>query len=198
LAAVSVSNPRRQQFRRLRQAGKRALGAVGLLVAAIAIAAAGAQISALVVLVAAGGLALASRHALRLAGRSRIGADSEADVRRLLQALTNDGWSVRHAIDWAGSGDLDHVARTPSGLGFVIETKTRTFSAAHVERTVRAARWLGLRRRRYPAGVVAVICVTRPAGVERVEAGVLFVSLDRLVPTLRRHARERHDATAAP
>src|SRR3954464_3757247 len=192
-----MSHPRRQQLTRLVPGATRASGAVlCLLLALLAISAGqGALGSALAA--AAPLLERASRHQLNGANRSRIGAESEVAVRRSLAVLAGEGWRIRHALDWAGRGDLDHVARAPAGLGFVIETKTRTYSAAHVERTVLAARWLARRRRRHPAGVVAVICVICPAGVEHVEAGVLFVSVDRLVSVLRRLAREQHDARAA-
>ena len=43
--------------------------------------------------------------------------ESEADVRRVLERLVRDGWQVRHAVDWPGRGDLDHVVRAPSGIG---------------------------------------------------------------------------------
>ena len=56
--------------------------------------------SSLALLVLAGGLAAASRRALHLAARSRVGAESEAEVRRVLERLVRDGWQVRHAVDW--------------------------------------------------------------------------------------------------
>jgi hypothetical protein len=192
-----MSYPRRQQIARLACGVTRAAGAVLCLLSALLSVSAGQRALGSALAVAAGLLALASRHQLNLANRSRIGADSEVAVRRSLAVLAREGWRIRHALDWAGRGDLDHVARAPSGLGFVIETKTRSYSAAHVERTLRAARWLARRRRRYPAGVIAVICVTRPTGLERVESAVLLVSVDRLVPMLRRLALGRTDGTAA-
>ena len=121
---------------------------------------------------------------MRLAGRSRVGADSEAQVRQALEPLQCGGWSVRHAADWPGRGDLDHVVRSPRGMGFVIETKTLRCSRKHVERTIDAARWLARRRRRYPRGVMPVVCVTRARRIERAQDGALVVSLDRLVDAL--------------
>ena len=44
------------------------------------------------------------------------------------------GWRVTRTVDWPGRGDLDHVLRSPSGKGFVIETKTLRYSRAHVVR----------------------------------------------------------------
>lgn len=130
--------------------------------------------------------ALASHHSLRLAGRSRVGAESEALVRRVLEPLTREGWHVEHAVDWPDRGDLDHVLRSPSGMGFVIETKTLRYTRAHRSRTADSARWLTRRRWRYPGGVCPVVCVTRARRVEHIEEEVLVVSLDRLMPALRR------------
>ncbi len=130
-------------------------------------------------------LGLASRRALRLAERSRVNAESEAQVRRALKPLAAEGWRIRHAVDWPGRGDLDHVVRSPSGMGFVIETKTLRYSHAHLARTIDATRWLARRRRHYPRGVVPVVCVARARSLERPVGTLLIVSLDRLLPALR-------------
>ena len=149
--------------------------------------AAGANQAALAILLvlASGALTLASRQALRLARRSRVGAVSEAQVRRALNPLTRAGWQVPHALDRPGGGDLDHLVRSPSGIGFVIETKTLRYSPAHVARTIQAARWLALRRRHYPCVVVPVICVVRARSLEHADGNLLIVSLDRLLPAIR-------------
>jgi hypothetical protein len=97
-----------------------------------------------------------------------------------------EGWRVAHAVDWPGRGDLDHVLRSPSGICFVIETKTLRYSRAHVSRTVDAARWLAREQRRYPCGVLPVVCVTRARRIERFEEEALVVSLDCLTTALRR------------
>jgi hypothetical protein len=115
-----------------------------------------------------------------------VGAESEAQVRRALKALAREGWCVAHAVDWPGRGDLDHVVRSPSGMGFVIETKTLRYTRVHLARTVDSARWLARRCWRYPAGVCPVICVTRARRTEHIEEEVLVVSLDLLMPALRR------------
>jgi len=48
------------------------------------------------------------------------------------------------------------------------------------------ALWLDRRRRRWcRRGALPVLCVVRARGLERVEGGVLVVSLDRLAPALR-------------
>ena len=183
-----MSHPRQQQFARLLRSATRSVGALVALAVAPLAAGAGTTALALALLVVACLLLVAARHEWRVARRNGLGADSETAVRRSLAALTTEGWRVRHGVDWPGGGDLDHVVRAPSGVGFVIETKTARYSAAHLERTARAARRLARRRRRYPRGVLAIVCVTRSRGIEHLEAGVLVVSLDHLVPALRRAA----------
>ena len=183
---MTVSYPRRQQLRRLRHAGARALEAAFALGVAVMFAWTGDAALAFAALLVAAVLSLDGAHALRLAARSRVGAESEAEVRRALEPLTREGWHVEHAVDWPGGGDLDHVVRAPSGVGFVIETKTRRYTRAHLRRTADAARRLARRRRRYPRGVRPVICVTRARCVARVEGTVLVVSADVLMATLAR------------
>jgi hypothetical protein len=131
-------------------------------------------------------LGLRARHWLSLAGRSRVGARSEDEVRRALEPLREHGWRLRHAVAWAGRGDIDSVVIAPSGVGFAIETKTRTYDHRQLGRVLEQARWLGRRRRRwYRRGALAVLCVVRAAGVERYEHGVLVVAIDRLVCVLQ-------------
>ena len=165
---MTVSYPRRQQLRRLRRAGARALEAAVALAVAVMFAWTGDAALAFAALLLAAVLSLDGADALRLAARSRVGAESEAKVRRALEPLTREGWLVEHAVDWPGGGDLDHVVRAWSGVGFVIETKTRRYTRAHL----RAHRGCGAparaRRRHYPRGVRPVICVTRARCVARV------------------------------
>jgi len=111
LSAVSVSYPRRQQLRRLMRAARLAASAAIASVATGLLASAGYVGPAVSLGAVAIALGLFSRRALRLAGRSRVGAESEMQVRRALEPLTGEGWQVRHAIDWPGGGDLDHVVR---------------------------------------------------------------------------------------
>jgi len=132
------------------------------------------------------GLGLHARHWLVLAGRSRVGARSEDEVQRALERLEGEGWRLRHSLPWRGRGDIDSVAIAPTGVAFAIETKTRTFDARHVAGVREMALWLHRRRRRWSRrGSFPVICVVRARGLERVDGGVLIVSLDRLVPALR-------------
>ena len=185
---VRASYPRQQQLRRLRHAAARALQAAASLLAAAKLANLGQPALASAALLLAALLSLDGSRALRRARRSRIGAESEALVRRALKPLERDGWRVRHALDWAGAGDLDHVVRAPSGAGFLIETKTLRYTPAHVARTMHAARWLSRHRQRYSLGVCPVICLARGRGIDRFEDGVRVVSLDRIAPALQREA----------
>jgi hypothetical protein len=203
---MSPSAARRQQWRRLRTAAARAVRAALVLGLAAVTASAGYAALAIALAVVATALGVASRRSLRLAGRSRVGAASEALVRSALMSLELEGWRVRHALDWPGRGDLDHVVRAPSGIGFLVETKTLRWERKHVARVASSARWLSRRRWRYPGGVRPVICIARARHVERVESDVLVVSLDRLVSALRRtggppsptrSARRAHEVRAS-
>jgi hypothetical protein len=107
-----------------------------------------------------------------------------------LTKLTGRGWVVMNRVRWPAGGEVDHLVRSPTGLGFAIETKTRTFSEEHLRRTAATAHWGALRRRRYPYGVVPVLCVVRARSVEGRHDDVVVVSLDRLLAVLERLARE--------
>jgi hypothetical protein len=73
-----VNYARRQQYRRLSHAGKAALGSVVAGLLGLAVASAGAAALGGLLLLMAVGLGLYARHWLSLAGRSRVGARSEA------------------------------------------------------------------------------------------------------------------------
>jgi Holliday junction resolvase-like predicted endonuclease len=189
LGSMVVSYPRIQQLRRLRRAGVRWTQAGLSLAGALALATAGLFDPAVVLLALALVLSADGAHAAKLAKRSAVGADSEAAVRRALAALRRQGWTVQHGVYWPGGGDIDHVVRSPRGLGFAIETKTRSYDPSDLARTAATARWLA-RRRRFPRGVHPVLCRVRVPSQETVEADVLVVSLSRLVRGLRRLADE--------
>jgi hypothetical protein len=88
------------------------------------------------------------------------------------------------------------VAIAPTEVAFAIETKTRTFDGQHVARVQAMANWLQDRRRRWcPHGALAVLCVVHARRLERVEAGVLIMSLDQLVEALRTAAGTRKRPT---
>jgi hypothetical protein len=153
---------------------------------ALALASAGALSFAGVVAVVAVAVGLYARRWLRLAERSRIGARSEDEVRRALVPLEAEGWRLRHSLPWQGPGDIDSLAIAPSGVAVVIETKTRTYNAGHLARVLEQAAWLARRRRRWCRnGVLAMLCLVRARGVERVEGDVIVASIDRLTTTVR-------------
>jgi Holliday junction resolvase-like predicted endonuclease len=192
-----VNYARRQQYRRLSHAGRAALGSVVAGLLGLVIASAGAAALAAALLLAALALGLDARHWLSLAGRRRVGARSEDEVQRALAPLRANGWRLRHSLRWRRQGDIDTVAIAPTGVAVAIETKTRTYDARHLTRVREQATWLSRRRRRWSRRrALAVLCLVRVRGVERVEQDVLVVSIDRLRPLLRAAARIRSDSGA--
>jgi hypothetical protein len=174
-----------------------AMASAGTGLLALAAIGVGAISAAGVLLVLALGSGLYARHWISLAGRSRVGARSEDEVRRVLEHLQAEGWRLRHSLPWQGQGDIDSVAIAPSGIAVAIETKTRTYDGRHLARVRAQAVWLLRRRRRWcRAGALAVLCVAGGRGVARVEDEVLVVSLDRLVPVLRAAAGTCHPGPA--
>jgi len=143
-----VNYARRQQYRRLRRtvAAGVASAATGLM--ALALVSVGAISLAVLLLLTAVGLALCSRHWLRLARRSAVGAKAEEEVKRALMALEREGWRLRHSLAWRGRGDIDSVAMAPTGIAFVVETKTRAYDDRHLAGVREQAAWLSRRRRR--------------------------------------------------
>jgi Nuclease-related domain len=181
-----VNYARRQQYRRLSHAGRAALGSVVAALLGLVVASAGAAPLAGLLLLTAVGLGICARHWLSLAGRSRVGARSEDEVQRALAHLEAEGWRLRHSLPWQGRGDIDSVAIAPTGVAVAIETKTRTYDVHHLARVHEQAVWLSRRRRRWCRhGVLAVLCLVRVRGVQRVEDDVLVVSVDRLMLAMR-------------
>jgi hypothetical protein len=177
---------RRQQYRRLSRAGTAAAASIAAALLALVLASVGAISLAGLLLLTAVALGLYTRHWLGLARRSRVGAQSEDEVRRVLAALEAEGWRVRHGLRWQGRGDVDSVAIAPGGIGFAIETKTRSYDDRHLVRVREQAAWLSRRPRRWcRRGALPVLCVVRDRGVQRWEQGALVVSIDRLRSTLR-------------
>jgi hypothetical protein len=184
--AHRVNYARRQQYRRLSHAGKAALASAVAALLGLVGASAGAPALAGLLLLTAVGLGLYARHWLSLARRSRVGARSEDEVQRALAHLQAEGWRLRHSLPWQGRGDIDSVAIAPTGVAVAIETKTRSYDARHLARVHEQAVWLSRRRRRWCRhGVLAVLCLVRERGVQRVEGDVLVVSIDRLMPAVR-------------
>ena len=128
--------------------------------------------------------------ALRRAGRSRVGAVSEARVRRALDPLRAEGWRVAHGVRWRVGGDIDHVVCSPNGLGFAIETKTRRYSRAQLaahggDRALAGPSPTAVPARR-AAGAVRGLRPPCPGDRARVR----IVSLDGLLDALRAAAVE--------
>jgi hypothetical protein len=188
---LRVNYPRRQQYRRLSRAGRSALASVAAVFLGLLLVRVGFGLPGGLLLGAAFVIGLRARHWLALAGRSRVGARSEDEVRRTLAPLQEHGWRLRHGLRWQGDGDIDSVAIAPTDLGFAIETKTRTYDRRHLGRVGAQATCLGRHRRRWcPRGALPVLCVVRATTAERYEHGVLVVSIDRLVPVLCEIANE--------
>jgi hypothetical protein len=162
------------------------MGSVAAGLLALVVGSPGAPPLTGLLLLTAIGLGLYARHWLALAGRSRVGARAEDDVQRALAPLRAEGWRLRHSLPWQGRGDIDSVAIAPSGIAIAIETKTSTYDRRHLARVGEQAAWLARRRRRWArSGALAVMCLVRARGVERVEDDVLVVSIDRLTYVLR-------------
>jgi Nuclease-related domain len=174
-----MNHPRRIQLRLVVRSVIHGAIACGLLLSAAAplvedVEEVGAGLGVL-----AAAFALRSRRAFCSFERYRVGAESEQRVARALNALSGDGWTVRHSVDWTGPGDIDHVIRAAHTV-FAIETKTKRYTPAHLARIQRAARPLG---RRHRAAPVLVMCAARR--VRCYEGAVLVVSVDQLVGALR-------------
>jgi Nuclease-related domain len=181
-----VNYARRQQYRRISHAGKAGLGSVIAALFGLVMTSAGVPALGGPLLLPAVFLGLYARRWLSLARRSRVGARSEDEVQRALAPLQAEGWRLRHSLSWQGGGDVDSVAIAPTGVAVVIETKTRTYDARHLARVHEQAAWLSRRRRRWCRhGVLAVLCLVRARGVQRIEDDVLVVSIDRLMPAVR-------------
>lgn len=174
-----MNHPRRQQHRRLFHAGRLALVGAAAALLGLYLTAAGAPVVGALLLALAVTLGFRARHWLSLAARSGIGARSEDEVQRTLDPLRREGWRVCPSVAWRDGGDVDSVVVAPSGLGFAVETKTRSYDERDLRRVREQAVWLGRRWRIREA--VPVLCVVRAVGIELFESGVLVVSIDRLV-----------------
>jgi hypothetical protein len=193
-----VNYARRQQYRRLTRASEAGIGAVVAALLGLWAASVSAGVVAGCLLIVATALGLCARHWFSLARRSRVGAQSEDAVQRALAPLQAEGWRLRHSLPWQGRGDIDSVAIAPTGIAIAIETKTRTYEAHHFARVREQAGWLSRRRRRWARnGALAVMCLVRAPGVERVEHDVLVVSIDRLTHVLHVAAGMGPDARSA-
>ncbi len=119
----SVNFAHRQQYRRLMRAVMASAGCAAVAMLGLLAAGAGAVTLDGLLLLAAGALGIRARRWLALAGRSRVGAQSEDEVQRALARLEGEGWRLRHSLPWRRPGDIDSIAIAPSGVAFAIETK---------------------------------------------------------------------------
>jgi hypothetical protein len=77
-------------------------------------------------------------------------------------------------------------ARGACGIAFAIEVKTGSSARGQLARVRSMAVLLSRRRRRWcRRGALPVLCVVRARAVERIDDGVLIVTLDRLLGALR-------------
>jgi hypothetical protein len=116
------------------------------------------------------------------------GAGAVSAAGAILVLAVGLGLYARHWLSLAerSRGDIDSLAIAPTGVAYVVETKTRTYDPRHLARVREQAAWLSRRRRRWcRRGALPVVCLVRPRGIERVEREVLVLSIDRLIPVLR-------------
>ena len=180
---TQLSYPRRQQRLWARKATLYELAGTALFVAAFVALGTGRAALAAVAFPAGCALITAYTSAAGRAARHRIGADSEQLVRDTLDQLDPHAYTVTHGARWHPGGDIDHLVRTPDGLGICIETKTLTFDPTHLDRLRRQADWTA-GRRGYPRGVLPVMCVARRRGCQTLADGVLIVSPARLLDAI--------------
>jgi Nuclease-related domain len=175
-----MSYPRRQQQVWARKATLYEVAGTALFVAAFVALGTGRAVLAAVAFPAGCALITAYTSAAKPAARHRIGADSEQLVHDTLERPLPHGYTITHGARWRAGGDIDHLVRTPDGLALCIETKTRTFDQAHLERLRRQAD-SAARERRFPRGVLPVLCVARERDLQLLQDGILIVSPDQLL-----------------
>lgn len=178
-----MSYPRRQQRVWARKATAYEVAGTALFVAGFVAIGTGRAVLAAVAFPAGCALTTAYTTAAQRATRNRIGADSEQLVQDTLERLRPHGYTIIHGSRGPAGGDIDHLVRTPDGLGFCIETKTLTFDQAHLERLRRQADWSS-RRPGYRRGMLPVMCVARAQDSQMLADGVLIVSPDRLLDAI--------------
>ena len=119
---------------------------------------------------------------------SRVGVRRKVPGGRCdcLRACDDPRRGLRSALGGGpGVGDIDNAMISPNGeVAFAVETKTRTVLAEHLRRVYQQATWL-CRRHRCRHGAVPVLVPAERRNLERFERGVLIVSPDRLLASLR-------------
>jgi hypothetical protein len=61
--------------------------------------------------------------------RTQRGLDAQLAIRDLLRTLDSEGWITEYSMPDPRGGDIDHVAKSPSGRVFVIETKSGSWAS---------------------------------------------------------------------
>ena len=182
-----MNYPRRQQLRRLSHAAEAATASAAAALLGFVTAGAGAQTAAAVLLLSAAGLALYARHWLSLAGRSGVGARSEDEVRRRARAASGGRVAAAALAALAGARGHRLVGDRAERRGVRDRDQDEGVRRSPSRSGADQAAWLSRRRRRWcRRGAVAVVCLVRARGVQRLERDVLVVSIDRLIPALRR------------
>jgi Nuclease-related domain len=67
------------------------------------------------------------------------GAHAEESVGVMLNELRREGWILMHDVEQKYEGNIDHIAWSPKGGVFLIETKARRYEAAHLTKVKRQA-----------------------------------------------------------
>jgi hypothetical protein len=162
-----------------------AAGALGLVLAylAVFVADAGALQALLLIGAVAGGLA--ARELLGKGTRHRAGAGGERSVGDALRGLEGHGWRVEHSVAKPHGGDVDHVAHGPHGELFTIETKTRASGAKELDQARSHARWAA---RHYKTVAIPVLCVTNRPQRPTLREGVWCTDVRRLPDVLTSRA----------
>jgi len=155
---------------------------LGLIAAPLLSAADGAQVGILsVILMPASGVVLCvlANRSCRGARDLRNHARAFAEVSRALEPLRGDGWSVEGRRRWPRDAHLDHIVHAPDdALGFVIVCAASPPGGPTLHVAQEATSRLAYSGR----PCVPVVAVWRQGhDVERLDAGVLCVSPDRLV-----------------
>jgi Nuclease-related domain len=127
-----------------------------------------------------------------VAGRWRLGAAAEQAVGETLDQLRGEGFDVRHDIEQAGEGNIDHLVIGPTGA-FLIETKATRYLDRHLVKAKRQAakvhddvgRW-----------VVPVICLHRRKSQSFEVRGVWIVPHAALLDWIRGYRKPRRRTSA--
>jgi hypothetical protein len=181
-----VNYARRQQYRRLARSANGAAGCGAALMLSFVLASLGMASLTIGALLFAVGCAVYARHWLKLAGRSRVGAvggrgeagaSSAGEAGVAVAAWSRVARARRHRFggDRAGHGGVRDRDQNTRDMSFA------TWLVCMIRRCGFGAGGDG----GAATGVLPVLCVVRARCFQRWEQGVLVISLDRVVPTLK-------------